>query len=92
MRITQEQYRSSGICADRVHPSERGLPGESADFLPGKREATEGGEKKKQAEYLKKMMTQIVTLGFKPVSSLHYTFLITCKVSFPILYSLCFVL
>lgn len=47
---------------------------------------------KKQAEYLKKMMTQIVTLGFKPVSSLHYTFLITCKVSFSILYSLCFVL
>lgn len=43
MRITQEQYRSSGIRADRVHPSERGLPGESADFLPGKREAAEGG-------------------------------------------------
>lgn len=41
MRITQEQYRSSGIRADRVHPSERGLPGESADFLPGKRETAE---------------------------------------------------
>lgn len=50
MRITQEQYRSSGIRADRVHPSERGLPGESADFLPGKREAAEGGG---QEEYLK---------------------------------------
>lgn len=45
MRITQEQYRSSGIRADRVHPSERGLPRESADFLPGKREAAEGGKK-----------------------------------------------
>lgn len=55
MRITQEQYRSSGIRADRVHPSERGLPGESADFLPGKREAAEGEGRwgGGQEEYLK---------------------------------------
>lgn len=49
MRITQEQYRSSGIRADRVHPSERGLPGESADFLPGKRDT---GEEKIGRRYL----------------------------------------
>lgn len=53
MRITQEQYRSSGIRADRVHPSERGLPGESADFLPGKREAAEVVGVGGQEEYLK---------------------------------------
>lgn len=45
MRITQEQYRSSGIRADRVHPSERGLPRESADFLPGKREEEKIGRR-----------------------------------------------
>lgn len=37
--IVEQQYRSSGICTDRVHPPERGLPGESADFLPEKQEA-----------------------------------------------------
>lgn len=34
--IIQPQYRSSGICADGVHPPERRLPGESAYFLPTK--------------------------------------------------------
>lgn len=44
-----------------------------------------GGE---QEEYLKKkkMMTQIVTLRFKLWCSSHYTFLISCKVSIPILF------